>query len=92
MGTPFGHKAARSFRHFPGDFMDCKYLTGTRIAQCMAMERLMVPSIRELQDFCRSEPSICPVYQAAQAGSRMADASTSGSGFRNPRSGKISAA
>ena len=46
--------------------MACKYLSSFRIARCTASDQLLVPSLLELNEFCKNHFEECPIYQRTE--------------------------
>jgi len=47
--------------------MICKYLKTSERPSCLACERLMIPSIYDLQTFCQGTPEDCLVFQTKES-------------------------
>ena len=46
--------------------MACKYLSSFRIARCTASEEPLIPSLLELNEFCKNHFEECPIYQRVE--------------------------
>ena len=51
--------------------MACKYLTGLKIARCLATYQLMIPSLLELAVFCNADHESCPIYREKEYAASM---------------------
>ncbi len=47
--------------------MNCQFLLGSKIRYCLADDRLLVPSLLELTEYCCCDPENCPLYKEKEA-------------------------